>query len=596
MLFRSALLLFVVQNAIAERHDADLMSFVTLPEVRALKWEVTHYDRERQAPGYWFVAPYGQITPENPTQKYQQYQVGPYIYDNDGMLIWAGAPLYDNRNVFDFKPNYNADGEPYLSMIVNWDIENHNSDKGRGVTINKHYEVQGETKPDEAVHDFNMHEYNILDGGKTALTCVYRSEKVNLADFGRPTEESWVQTGGFAEYDLETNEMLVQWNSADHIALHESNMFHSYDSAAADEPGWDYVHANAVDKNAAGDYILSLRFTDTIYGISGVDGSIMWRLGGLESDFTQDFTFSRQHDAKFVSSEGTKHVIFLLNNAADERGNQESMSSVLYIELDTETMTAVLQKRINRPDSGFSLLRGSAQTLPNGNTFAGWSQYGYQTSVYGTSNTDITTIIHVSWNGATGVAGWNFYAQAYDRGDPVLVGHANKTDFETMYIVDGYMDWITAEAVDINGNEMMKSGIVRSAVPSNWKAVGFQGASNPSPDDPSLMSSIHENPDSGSVPDGESDVVDGSKTVGSAVSDSSYADAKEVAKSVYKAYDVIRGVGGLLLLLLLASSVGGAGFAIYRYVKGRKNRAYQHVATDEDIPTEEIHLRSQAPQ
>jgi len=56
-----------------------------LPEVRALKFEITHVDRERQLPGYWFIGPYGQIEPENPTQKYEQYQIGPYIYDNDGV-------------------------------------------------------------------------------------------------------------------------------------------------------------------------------------------------------------------------------------------------------------------------------------------------------------------------------------------------------------------------------------------------------------------------------------------------------------------------------------------------------------------------------
>ena len=56
-----------------------------LPEVRALKWEVEHYDRERLAPGYWFVAPYGRISPDEPTLKYQQYQVGPYIYDDNGV-------------------------------------------------------------------------------------------------------------------------------------------------------------------------------------------------------------------------------------------------------------------------------------------------------------------------------------------------------------------------------------------------------------------------------------------------------------------------------------------------------------------------------
>jgi hypothetical protein len=55
-----------------------------------LKWEITYYDRERMAPGYWFVAPYGQISPEHPTQKYQQYQVGPYIYDDNG--VGLGPP------------------------------------------------------------------------------------------------------------------------------------------------------------------------------------------------------------------------------------------------------------------------------------------------------------------------------------------------------------------------------------------------------------------------------------------------------------------------------------------------------------------------
>lgn len=63
------------------------MAKIQLPEVRALKWEVEYYDRERLAPGYWFVAPYGKISPEQPSLKYQQYQVGPYIYDDSGVCL-----------------------------------------------------------------------------------------------------------------------------------------------------------------------------------------------------------------------------------------------------------------------------------------------------------------------------------------------------------------------------------------------------------------------------------------------------------------------------------------------------------------------------
>ncbi|KAJ5743993.1 hypothetical protein N7533_008863 [Penicillium manginii] len=651
MLFSALLLLSSLHNVVAQRKDADLMSFVTLPEVRALKWEVNYLDRERVAPGYWFVAPYGQISPEDPTQKYQQYQVGPYIYDGDGKLVWAGSVQYDNQNVFDFRPVTNIDDEVELSFILNWQLEEDGGGKGSGVVLDKNYKQIRQVFQPEELHDFNMHEFNILPGGKSAVACTYHSQVVNLAEFGRPTEESWVVTGGFVELDMENSNVLSQWNSKDAIALTESNMFHSWD-APWGRPGWDYVHINAVDKNEAGDFIISLRFTNTIYGISGETGEIMWRLtSGPTGDFDMDFTFSKQHDVKFVSSNGTHHVISMLNNASDERGNDENVSSVLFIEMDTLAMTARVINRINRPDSSLTRLRGSAETLPNGNIFAGWSERGYQSehapngdtlmtarfvstrystyrayksefigrptnppdvvaSVYGTNDDDTTTIIHVSWNGATDVAGWNFYAKAYDRGESVLIGHAKKSDFETMYIVDGYMDWITAEAVDAEGKSMGKSLVQRSEIPSNWQSVGFKGsAAGPSPDDPSIINQVKEGTsDTSDKASGDKEVVADKETTDDQADSSmdmdmgsdsdsepqqTYADAKEVAKAVYRAYDVIRGVGGLLIFILVACSVGGIILGSWRYIQMRRRRSYQHVPSEEGLPVEEIHLRSQ---
>lgn len=571
--------------------------------------------------------------------------------------------MWENQNVFDFRTVHDiaTDNDTHLSMIVGWEIDH--SSKGKGVMLNKHYHVENEVNVLNDLHDFNMHEFNILPGGKTAVACTYRPRPISMEDFGRPAEVSWVVSGGFVELDMETSEVLVQWESFDHIPLHESNMFHAWD-APRGEPGWDYVHINAVDKNAAGDYIISLRFTNTVYGISGEDGHILWRLGGLESDFDMDFTFSKQHDVKFVSSNGTHHVISMLNNASDERGNDENISSALFIEMDTVAMTARVIKRINRPDSALTRLRGSVSTLANGNIFAGWSEFGYQSehapngdllmtarfvserystyrayksdfigrpttppdvvaAVYGTSAEDITTIIYVSWNGATDVVGWNFYARAYDRGEAVQIGHANKTDFETMYIVDGYMDWITAEALDVNGNVMSTSRMARSDIPPNWKAVGFLGESGPTPDDPSIIASVNKGSDSSDTTDPtDSDPIDSDptdsaeadKTVtdtsgmdmdmsdDSASSDtmdhnnSSYADAKEVAKAVYRAYEVIRGVGGLLIFILLSCTIGGALYGAWRMLQKRKMRSYQHVPSEEGVPVEEIRLRSQQPE
>lgn len=572
------------------------------------------------------------------------------------MLIWAGSPMWNNQNVFDFRGVTHIDNETHLTMIVGWELDG--SSKGKGVLVDKHYEVEHEIEGLPDLHDFNMHEFNILPGGKTAVACVYHPRPKNLAEFGRPNEESWVVSGGFMEVDMKTNEVLTKWESFDHIDLHESNMFHEHDGPLG-HPGWDYVHANAVDKNEAGDYIISMRFTNTIYGISGEDGSIMWRLGGIKNDFDKDFTFSKQHDVKFLESNGTHHVISMLNNASDERGNDENVSSALYIEMDTVAMTARVVKRINRPDGHLTRLRGSVQTLPNGNIFAGWSEWGYQsehapngdtlmtarfashrystyrayksefigrphtppdvaTSVYGTSSEDITTIIYVSWNGATDVAGWNFYAKAYDRGKSVKIGHALKSDFETMYIVDGYMDWITAEAVDADGNVMGTSEVHRSEIPKNWKAVGFLGETGPSPDDPALIGTVNKgvdspdttvnNPDSTVNNDttGSSDSLDSmpsmiNDSTNSASMDhsdighgdsSSYADAKEVAKAVVKSYEVIRGVGGLLIFILAACSVGGCVYGGYRMMQHRKRRSYHHLPSEEGAPVEQIRLRT----
>ena len=74
------------------RVSASAANFIQLPKVRALKFEISYHDREAVAPGYWFVAPYGIIDPEVPTKQWMPYQVGPYIYDGDGVCTNGPSP------------------------------------------------------------------------------------------------------------------------------------------------------------------------------------------------------------------------------------------------------------------------------------------------------------------------------------------------------------------------------------------------------------------------------------------------------------------------------------------------------------------------
>ncbi|KAF9886011.1 hypothetical protein FE257_012067 [Aspergillus nanangensis] len=605
MLFFWVLFLFSMRSAVADSDD-DLMSFVTLPELRALKFDVAYYDREAVDDGYWFVAPYGVIEPETPTKQWKPCQVGPYIYDADGGLVWAGSCMFDNRNIFDFKAVNNIDDQPHLSFILQHAYHDDGKDKGIGYILDQHYEPDNAVAVTNDLGAFNMHEFNVLDGGKTALACAYRSAYVDLGDLGRPDEHGWLTAGGFVELDTATGEVLFEWSTRGDIPIHESVKVHP-DSPPSGEPGWDYVHVNSVDKNAAGDYLLSARFTNTLYLVSGEDGHIIWRLGGKFSDFVQDFTFSKQHHARFVESNATHTTVSFLNNASDELEQGEDTSAALYVQVDTSVspMTARLLNRYNRPDGGLTRLRGSVQTLPNGNVFVGWSERGFQSehspdgkvlmqasfastrfstyrsykfpfigrpttppdvvaSVYGTEEADLTTIFHVSWNGATDIATWKFYARVAADGLPVLIGNTTKFEFETLYIADGYLDWVSVEAVDKDGNVLGTSEVHRTRAPDNWLFAGFQGDIKPTPDDPSILF--------GKTTQAVEDVEDPVDE---------YSQAKEAAKAVYKAYEVIRGVGGLLIFISIICSVGGLLAGAYWYVRRRRMQAYLEVPSDE---------------
>jgi hypothetical protein len=566
--------------------------------VRAPRFDISYYHRDLVSPGYWFVAPYGVIDPEAPTQRWEPCQIGPHIYDGDGTLIWSGSCMFDNRNIFDFRAANNIDDDYHLSFILQYNDD----EKGFGYVLDGHYEEESIVPVTNDLGTFNMHEFNVLDGGKTAVACAYRPEFMDLGDLGRPGEHAWVMTGGFVELDTATGDVLFEWMSPGHIPIHESVKINP-STPPANKPGWDYIHVNSVDKNEAGDYLLSARFSDTIYLISGKTGDIIWRLGGKYSDFKQNFTFSKQHHAQFVESNNTHITVSFLNNASDERSEQEGTSSALYVQVDMSVspMTARVVNRYNRPDGSLTRLRGSVQTLPNGNVFTGWSERGYHSehsqdgkllmhanfasarfssyrsykfpfrgrpstppdlvaSVYGTDKTDLTTVIHVSWNGATDIASWNFFSQLDAGGIPVLVGSTNKTDFETMYIADGYLDWVSAEAVDAQGKSLGRSRAQRSTVPQSWRAVGFQESVAPTPDDPSVLYSSHN------------------KT---AEPEDPYSKAKDAAKAVYKAHEVIRGVGGLLIFILVALSVGAAGAGVYWFLRRRRVRSYSEVPSDD---------------
>lgn len=122
---------------------------------------------------------------------------------------------------------------------------------------------------------------------------------------------------------------------------------------------------------------MSGRHTDTIYKIVP-DGSISWRLGGMQSDFVADFKFARQHHARIKFHNSTYTVISFFDNAkaedVEDAASPYSRGLIVGLHTDTQPMTANLMLEYPHPDGhgAYTLGRGSTQVLPNGNVFSCW--------------------------------------------------------------------------------------------------------------------------------------------------------------------------------------------------------------------------------
>ena len=276
-------------------------------------------------------------------------------------------------------------------------------------------------------------------------------------------------------------------------------------------------HANSVDKTPEGDYLYSARHCDTIYKISGKDGSIIWRLGGVKSDFPKEgeMVFSRQHDIRYRGQNATHLLVSMLDNAKgiDSQPPTWDFSRGLLIAIDEKNRKATVERHYDYPygSGGYAPRRGNYQLLPNGNVFMGWSERAVQSEhtpdgelvweavlqsdwlgayrnykfdgfvgrpveppvahsrAYGADHAT-TTVVHVSWNGATEVVTWNMYRTSADGETKLLAATADKLGFETVLSYGGYASFIVIDAINKKGEIIGKTDVVKTYTDTNVTA------------------------------------------------------------------------------------------------------------------------------
>ena len=239
--------------------EADFFHFVTRPDIRAPKWNITVYDEEAVAPGYWFIAPYELLGQKQRGEAW----IGPYIYDGKGELIWSGAPLFDSFNIFDFRP-IEINGEKMFTAIY--------KREDAGVIVDNSYKIKKMIKWPGGHDAANMHEFNLFDKGTKAIVFtreVYNLSKEKSRRVGYDGECS-IDTNGLLELDITVSppKTLFNWSSIDHISLDEITYPSGGNVDKECQKGWDANHCNAIDRFDNGDYLISCRHTDALYKIS----------------------------------------------------------------------------------------------------------------------------------------------------------------------------------------------------------------------------------------------------------------------------------------------------------------------------------------
>lgn len=211
-----------------ENHNG-MQRFVTRPDIEPARWNVEIYDRERLAPGYWFVSPYEKNGYKLPGGSW----IGPHIYDNDGELIWSGSHLFNKINVMDFKVQKVGD-EEMLSMLY--------AVEGNAYLLDHAYRVKDTIFVGETGVTFNMHDFHTVEDGSKFLylqrNVTQASREMSMEELGFDGMCS-VTFPGFEERDVETKDVLFKWDATGIIPFSDSTM----DAASVESRcrGWDYL-------------------------------------------------------------------------------------------------------------------------------------------------------------------------------------------------------------------------------------------------------------------------------------------------------------------------------------------------------------------
>jgi hypothetical protein len=454
---------------------ADYQSFDTLPGVQAPILSVTVPDRDPAAGDI--------LTTNGPGPG----QYGPLIYTPQGRLVWferlpPGEAAEDlSEQTYEGRRDLTWWRGKVLSLGFG---------QGEDIVMSSNYQtvarIAGGNGLKADLHDFQIAPHDI------AYITAYNPIRCDLSPL-KGARNGAIDDTAIQEIDMRTGLVRWEWHSLDHIPVSQTET----ETPTTTTP-WDWFHLNSIDlegagTNSSGDIFISARSTWAGYQLEGATGRVLWRLGGLASSFKMGpgTQTAWQHDGR-VLPDG--EVTFF-----DDGSNPpiHRQSRAVRVALDFKTREARLVSAYTHPDPPLlAPSQGNAQTLADGSTLVGYggvpaiSEYApdgallfdahlpYDMTFYrafrfpwsgrpatppavlaNMNDTGEETIVHASWNGATGVAAWRVLAG--ERPEALTPRTTTPASgFESSTILPKQYAYVAVQALDAAGQVLGASRAV----------------------------------------------------------------------------------------------------------------------------------------
>lgn len=374
------------------------------------------------------------------------------ITNKNGITYWYSQ---SNSYSFDFKKQPNGN----LTYYKQGDYKHYEMDMNYNI-IDTFFCGNG--------YDTDGHDLRLLGNGH-AYVMAYDPEIIDMSQIVPGGNPNATVIGLIIQEIDENKNVVFQWRSWDHIpitdALHENLLAANI----------DYVHGNAIEIDNDSNIMISSRHLDEITKINRSTGSIIWRMGGRQNQFTftnDTLRFTYQHAVRRISNGNI--TIF-------DNGNFHAPPFTRAIEysINESAKTATLVWEYRHTPGIFSSYLGYVQRLSTGNTLIGWG--GANPSV-----TEVTPSGTVVFEMTFPPHIYSYRAYKFDWGNPVPVNNENRKIPSSFRLYQNYPNpfnpstiinydvpkasYVKLTVFDINGKEL-KEIVSANMQPGSYSAT-----------------------------------------------------------------------------------------------------------------------------